>query len=300
MIAATFAADEVAVVEGDARVAASLLELPFHHVFFTGGTAVGKIVMSHAAAHLSSCTLELGGKSPLIVDETADIPLAAQKIVFGKTFNAGQTCIAPDYVLVHESVEEQLLGAIAAVLDELFGTSDDALLDSKAFAVIVNAAHFQRLSSWIDEAVRRGAKVRRGNTRVEATRLITPTLLTDVPSDVALMQQEIFGPVIPLGVYTSLERVLSELATKPKPLALYFFSRNEARVEEVLRKTTSGGVCINDVLMHFFSPFLPFGGANTSGMGRAHGFHGFREFSNEKAVLWNAPQRTGQASLTAP
>jgi aldehyde dehydrogenase (NAD+) len=288
MIGATFAAEDVAVVQGDARVAAQLLDKPFHHVFFTGGTAIGKIVMAHAATHLSSCTLELGGKSPVIVDETCDLALAAQKIAWGKTFNAGQTCIAPDYVIVHERVKDRLIEGINAVLDQLYGASDEALVDSDRYTAIVNDAHFQRLSAWIDEAVSRGAQVLRGNTKVAHKRLITPTVLTGVDDDAALMREEIFGPIIPITTYRDLGTVIADLNAKDKPLSLYLFSTDDAHIDEVLAQTTSGGACINDVVLHFFSPFLPFGGANASGIGRAHGFYGFREFCNEKAVLRSA------------
>lgn len=285
MMAEAFSPTDVAVAEGDKNVATELLSMPFHHIFFTGGSGIGKAVAQHASANLASCTLELGGKSPVIVDETADIAHAAGKIAWGKTFNAGQTCIAPDYVLVHESVRDHLVGGVNAVLDHLYGNSEAALEDSENYTVIVNDAHFNRISSWVDEAVSAGAKVVRGNTKVAAKRFISPTILTDVPANTKIMTEEIFGPVIPIVSYTNVQEVIDHVNANEKPLSLYVFSKNDDTINNVLSNTSSGGACVNDVVLQFFSPFLPFGGVNNSGTGKAHGFYGFQAFSNEKSVL---------------
>lgn len=290
LLGEAFSPEDVSVVEGDKDMAQTLLNKPFHHIFFTGGTNIGRVVMQHAARNLSSCTLELGGKSPVIVDESADLNAAAQKIVWGKFINAGQTCIAPDYVLVHERVKDQLLGGLNAVIDHLYGTDDAALANGENYPAIVNDSHFNRLSRWTDEAVSQGAVVERGNLKQADRRFISPTILTNVDLNSTLMREEIFGPVLPVMTYTDLDDVITQINAGEKPLSLYFFSQQPDQINRVLSETSSGGACINDVIMHFFSPFLPFGGVNSSGEGRAHGFYGFKAFSNEKAVL-----KTGMA-----
>ena len=269
-----FAEDEVAVIEGDAAVAAALLRKKFDHIFFTGSPAVGRLVMKAAAEHLTSVTLELGGKSPVIVDAHADVDEAAKKVAWGKYFNSGQICIAPDYVLVDERVRDEFLGKLTQAIESH---------GDEAHGWIVNQRHAARMKRLFDEAVQRGAKVVAGGTFHD--RDIAPTVLTDVPPDTAVMTEEIFGPILPVLSYRTLDDALAQIASREKPLVLYAFSRDRKVVEEILARTTAGGTVINHTMIHFYQLNLPFGGVGESGMGRGHGFSGFEAFSNTRAVL---------------
>ncbi len=293
LITELFPADEVAVVEGDKEVAQALLRLPFDHIFFTGSTAVGKKVMAAAAENLASVTLELGGKSPAIVDETADLTDAAQKIVYGKCINAGQTCIAPDYLLVHESVQAALVDEIKRVLHRFYGDITEQNIPAD-MARIVNDHHFGRLSGLLHEAVERGAHVLTGGWMLAADRFVPPTLLTDVTPDMAVMQEEIFGPILPVIPFRELSEAVAYTKQFSKPLAAYFFTRRPFNAQYLLDHTTAGGTCINETVLHVGNPALPFGGVNHSGIGKAHGYYGFLAFSNERAVL---RQRVGLTSV---
>lgn len=276
---------EVTVVEGAVETSQALLKLPFDHLFFTGSPAVGKIVMRAAAEHLTSVTLELGGKSPTIVDETYDVEAAAKKIAWGKFSNAGQTCIAPDYVFVHASRREALVDALRQQLAQLYAQDAD-------YANLVNGKHFDRVLSLLDTATDADAAILAGGTTDQAHHRLAPTLLGDVPLDAPVMQEEIFGPLLPILTYQSLEQVCAFINEKPKPLALYLFSNDEAHIDYVLHHTSAGGTVINDTLLHIMHPDLPFGGIGHSGIGRAHGHYGFLAFSNERAVLrqnWKFP-----------
>lgn len=274
----------VSVVEGDAEVARTLLELPFDHIFFTGSTAVGKEVMKAAAEHLSSVTLELGGKSPTIVARDARLHDAAERIAVAKFINNGQTCIAPDYVLVDNKVLTKFTAALIGVTTKLYAGSE-RLEDSPDYARIINEPHFGRIESLIIDAVSRGARIEWDGPRNRATRFMHPVILTDVPADSAIMHEEIFGPVLPLIGYDTLDEALALVRSKPKPLAVYLFSRSRKIKERLSKETSSGAFCVNDCGVQFLHHELPFGGVGNSGMGRAHGYHGFRSFSNEKAVL---------------
>lgn len=265
---------EVAVIEGDAAVSEALLRHKFDHVFFTGSPAVGKIVMKAAAEHLTSVTLELGGKSPVIVDETANISEAARKIAWGKFFNCGQACIAPDYVLVHETVEAAFLQKLSAEIDALGDASR---------GVIVNERHGARIRRLFDAAVEQGARVVKGGAF--NGREISPTVLSGVALDTPLMQEEIFGPILPVLSYATLEDALAIIAAKEKPLVLYLFSRDRRVVRDVLANTRAGGTTINHTMIHFYELELPFGGVGHSGAGKAHGHSGFEAFSNARGVL---------------
>jgi len=269
-----FDESEVAVIEGDAPVAEALLKKKFDHIFFTGSPAVGRIVRKAAAEHLTSVTLELGGKSPVIVDKTADIGEAAKKVAWGKFFNCGQICIAPDYVLVEESVREPFLEKLKASIAELGDASR---------GVIVNERHASRIKRLFDNAIEQGAKVVIGGAF--RGREISPTVLTNVAPGAAVMQEEIFGPLLPVLSYRSLDEVFDAIAAKEKPLVLYVFSRDRRVVKRVLARTTAGGTAVNHALVQFYQLNLPFGGVGQSGMGKAHGYYGFEAFSNIRGVF---------------
>jgi aldehyde dehydrogenase (NAD+) len=285
LLAATFEASEVAVVEGDATAAQALLALPFDHIYFTGSPGVGKLVMKAAAEHLTSVTLELGGKSPAVVDASADVALTAQKIVQGKFLNAGQTCIAPDYVLVHEAVHGALLAALREQIHERYGPTEEQREASPDFARVIHARHWQRLHAMLEEALADGADLIVGGQATASTRYLAPTVLANVSREGTLMEEEIFGPILPVLSVASLQEAISIVNAKPKPLALYVFAEDAAAREQVLEETSAGGSCVNETLLHFLHPELPFGGIGHSGIGRGHGIYGFRAFSNERPVL---------------
>jgi aldehyde dehydrogenase (NAD+) len=282
MVSEIFDEDCVAVIEGGVETTTGLLALPFDHIFFTGSPSVGKIVMKAAAENLASITLELGGKSPAIIEATANSKDAARRIAFGKFFNSGQTCVAPDYVLVEASIEATFLAELKKATDELFGENK---LTSKHYARIVNARHFARLTQALNEAIQKGAKIQFGGELVEAENFISPTVLTQVAIDSALMQEEIFGPLLPVITFKTKEEAIQWINAKPKPLALYLFGNDKAFKSEVLGQTSAGSVCINECVLQFSHPHLPFGGVNTSGIGKSHGYAGFLAFSNEKPVM---------------
>lgn len=271
-----FDENEVAVVEGDASVATELLAKKFDHIFFTGSPAIGKVVMKAAAEHLTSVTLELGGKSPVIIDRTANLDEAAKKIAWGKSFNSGQICIAPDYLLVDESIRapfvEKLTAAMAGANDPSSGW-------------IVNDRHAARMKRIFDDAVQGGAHVLAGGKFSSGGRAIAPTLLEGVAPDSAIMQEEIFGPFLPILTYKNLEEAFALVESRDQPLVLYLFSRSRQVIRKVLANTRAGGTVVNDTLLHFYQLNLPFGGVGTSGIGKSHGFFGFEAFSNMRGVL---------------
>ena len=277
----TFPEEEVAIFEGDHTVATSLLEKPFHHVFFTGSPAIGKIVMQAAAKHLASVTLELGGKSPVIIDEDYDLEDAARKIVWGKMINAGQTCVAPDYLLLPEKREKQFIEIAKKYLQQLY----DHPKTSPDYCKIISSKHQLRLKKLLDAALEQGARLETGGEIEESTQYFAPTILSNVSPDSQIMEEEIFGPILPVLPYQSPADALQQIRSKPRPLALYIFSNNSSFVKNVLDHTHSGGVCINDVAVHFANVELPFGGINNSGIGNSHGYYGFMAFSQERAVL---------------
>jgi aldehyde dehydrogenase (NAD+) len=280
-----FADDEVALFEGDATVSQALLELPFDHIFFTGSPAIGKVVMAAAAQNLTSVTLELGGKSPTIVDESADLDLAAQNILWSKYTNNGQTCIAPDHVYVHEQVKDALVARCRAMLEKAYGTDEASQRTSPYLARIVNRRHAERVKDLLDDATSRGARVLVGGTTSVADHFVAPTLLDNVPTEARITSEEIFGPLLPIYGFRDLEAVIRRINAAPKPLALYVFSRSDDNIKRVMRQTTSGGACINHTVVQYLHGRLPFGGVNNSGIGSAHGHFGFRAFSHERAVV---------------
>lgn len=274
-----FSPEEAEVIEGGVETSTALLALPFNHIFFTGSPQVGKVVMQAAAAHLASITLELGGKSPVIIDETANVRQAARRLAWGKFINSGQICIAPDYVFVHRSKEEIFLKELEEVLEEFYG--EDAL-SSSSYCSIVNEKHAERVEGYLADAVNKGAKVVYGGKKEGAR--ISPTLIRNVSTESKLMREEIFGPLLPVLVYDNPEEVVSYIRSGEKPLALYIYSNRKSRIEFFLSNTRAGGTCINNNDMHFLQPYLPFGGDNNSGIGKAHGEWGFKAFSNERSV----------------
>jgi aldehyde dehydrogenase (NAD+) len=265
------------VINGGVETAQDLLKIPFDYIFFTGGTKVGKLVMKAAADHLTPVTLELGGKSPAIVDETADLDVAASRIVWGKFFNAGQTCIAPDYVLAQEIIYSDLIHRLKEKIIDYYGIEPQKSAD---FARIINDKHFSRLQNLINPE-----KVVHGGQVESSTRYIAPTILEKVDLDDAVMNEEIFGPILPVLMYRNFEQAFDIIQKHPNPLALYLFTRNKNTEKRVISEVPYGGGCINDVISHNFNEMLPFGGRGTSGMGAYHGEYSFNTFSHDKSIL---------------
>lgn len=266
-----------AIFEGGVETSTALLEQRFDHIFFTGSTHVGKVVMRAAAEHLTPVILELGGKSPVIIGDDADLDVAANRIAWGKTLNAGQTCIAPDYVLVTERNRDALVDKIADAWGTFFGPTPE---DSPDFGRIVSERHHQRLVGLLD-----GQAVAFGGDHNAATKYLSPTIVVDPDIDSALMTEEIFGPILPIITVDDTFEAIRFVNARPKPLALYVFSNDDDTVEAVLDRTSSGGACVNHTLLHFTPHDLPFGGVGPSGMGRYHGRSGFEALSNMKGVL---------------
>jgi aldehyde dehydrogenase (NAD+) len=292
-----FEENEVAVFEGGPDVAEALLALPFDHIFFTGSTKVGKLVMAAAAKHLSTVTLELGGKSPAIVDEEVDIALTAQRISWGKFANAGQICISPDHVYLPSSKRDAFVEAVKTYIAQAYrGTGSFNTAD---FAQIVDSRNLQRLTQLIEDATERGAKVVEGGD-VVGDRRLAPMVLIDVPEDAAIMQEEIFGPIMPILTYEAIDKVIDRVNSRDKPLALYVFSNNEKFVEDVIGRTSSGGVTVNDVIRHVAEANLPFGGAGPSGHGNYHGKYSFLAFSHTRSVYYQSPRDNPGEAVTRP
>lgn len=285
-----FPESEVAVAEGDEAVAEALLELPFDHVFFTGSPGVGRRVMGAAAAHLASVTLELGGKSPVLVEADADPRRAARRIAWGKFLNAGQTCVAPDYVLAHARIHDALVAELGRAVADFYGSTPAERRRNPDYARILNARHHARLRSLLADS---GGRVVVGGDWDTADNYFAPTVVTGVAADAPLMREEIFGPILPVLPVPDLDAAVAMVNARPKPLALYVFTARPERAEALLARTTAGGSCINDTVLHFAHPGLPGGGVNASGFGKAHGYHGFQAFSNARGVLrsprWYSP-----------
>jgi aldehyde dehydrogenase (NAD+) len=282
LLAGLFPEEEAALVEGGADAAEALLALPFDHIFFTGSPAVGKVVMKAAAEHLASVTLELGGKSPVLVDADANLKEAARKITWGKNLNGGQTCVAPDYVLVHERVHDALVTELKQAFTAFYGADTASWKASPDLARIINDRHFARVQALLSGSA---AQVAFGGESDETSRYISPTILTEVDPFSPVMQEEIFGPLLPILKVADMDAAVTFVNARPKPLALYVFSSSRRRAETLIAHTTAGGGCINDTVLHFAHTGLPTGGVNTSGFGKAHGRHGFEAFSNARGIL---------------
>jgi aldehyde dehydrogenase (NAD+) len=267
----------ISVVEGGKEVTQQLLEEKFDHIFFTGSTQVGKIIMSAAAKQLTPVTLELGGKSPCIVDADTNLEHTARRIVWGKFLNAGQTCVAPDYLLVDKTIKQKLLQKIKQTIQEFYGTTPETSPD---YARIINQHHFTRLT----DLLKAGDIIIGGETNLKEL-YIAPTLIDAITPENQVMQEEIFGPILPVLEYNTIKEAIAFVNAKPKPLALYFFSNNKQHQQQILQETSSGGACLNDTIVHMVFPGLPFGGVGASGIGKYHGQASFETFSHQKSVL---------------
>lgn len=282
IIADLFPENEIALVQGEVAVATELLKLPFHHIFFTGSPQVGKIVMKAAATHLTSVTLELGGKSPTIIDETANLKATAKKIAWGKFVNNGQTCIAPDYLFVKDSIKDKFVSELKEQLKAFF-TADAST--SNSLSRVVNAKHFQRLMKYLDEAKSLQATIEIGGRFSSETNFIEPTVISNLPEHASLLQEEIFGPILPIITYKNLDDAIKYINEKEKPLALYIYSKSKKNMDYIIKNTRAGSTAINNNVLQYSNHNLPFGGSNNSGIGKAHGYFGFQEFSNMRSVL---------------
>lgn len=279
-----FRPEEVSLFQGEADVASYLTALPFDHIFFTGSPAVGKHVMAAAAKNLTSVTLELGGKSPVIVDKSVNIKKAVQSIAWGKFSNNGQTCIAPDYLYVHESVKDQFVRELTACVEKQYGLGNNAK-DNGDYCKVVNTSHYNRINRLLDDAKSKGGKLITGGQIDDAGRFIAPTLIEGMASDSAIMEEEIFGPLLPVITFSNIEEVIDVVNSKPKPLALYIYSTDKRNIDKVLCETSAGDTCVNQTMMHFLHHNLPFGGVNNSGIGKSGGVWGFNAFTHERSVL---------------
>ncbi len=293
LVRSCFPRELVTVVEGGIEESTALLRLPFDHIFFTGSPAVGKVVMRAAAENLASVTLELGGKSPTIIDETARLDDAVKRISYGKWLNNGQSCIAPDYVWVHEKVKDDFVEKLQRAVTNQFGQRHAITAQSPDYARVINDKNFQRLDQLLEDAVGHGAKVEWSGPREARQRFFHPVILSGVSLEARIMQEEIFGPILPILTYTDEEEVIRHINAQPKALALYVFTTRKSFFEKVMAQTSSGTACLNDCVLQFVHPNLPFGGVNNSGIGKAHGEAGFRAFSNEKSIV---KQKNGFAS----
>jgi aldehyde dehydrogenase (NAD+) len=295
MVNEIFANDIVSVCEGGPEISQQLLKLPFDHIFFTGSPGVGKIVMKAAAEHLTSVTLELGGKSPTIITASANLKDAAQRTAVAKFVNNGQTCIAPDYLLVDETIAPKFIAAFIDQAKKLFAESGN-FEKSLSYCRIVNDKHFNRLNDLLQDALNAGAKLEWGGNTDPSTRFMPPMVLTHVPATAKLLSEEIFGPIVPIITYKTVDEVIETINSKPKALALYVYSNDSKTTKRILENTSSGAACINESGIHFLHHNLPFGGVNNSGIGKSHGHYGFLAFSNEKPVL---KQKGGITSVRA-
>ncbi len=285
MITVLFDENEIAVIEGDIPVTTAILEKPYHHIFFTGSPKVGKIVMTAAAKHLCSVTLELGGKSPVIVDDSVNIKKVASQIAWAKSMNAGQVCIAPDYLLIHESKKEKFIEEFGFAISRFFEKGNSSIQASKEYCRIINERNFLRLQGLLDSAKAKGARVAYGGQSDVNDLFISPTLLDNVNDDMPILQEEIFGPILPMISFKSIEEVPKIINQQAKPLAFYIMSKRKKNIEYLLNHSSAGGTGINELMISTINPHLPFGGVNNSGIGKSNGKFSFIEFSNERGVL---------------
>jgi aldehyde dehydrogenase (NAD+) len=282
MISEIFNENEIAMVQGGIPTSTALLNLPFNHIFFTGAPSIGKIVMAAAAKHLTSVTLELGGKSPTIIDESANIDMAARRIAWGKFINNGQICIAPDYIFVHENKKQAFIDKVRSYLETFFSEDPSK---TTSYARMVNNRHYQRVKGYFEDALDKGANIEAGGKFDGNQDYISPTVVTNVSKNSTLMTEEIFGPVLPVYGFTKIDEVIDEINSREKPLALYIYSSKKKNINHILDNTRAGGSCINHNAVHFFNTNLPFGGSNNSGIGKGHGWYGFEAFSNARGVF---------------
>lgn len=277
LISKNFSKEHIAVVLGGVETSEQLLMQSWDHLFFTGGTEVGRKVMIAAAKTLTPVTLELGGKSPCLVDDEVDWQVTANRIVWGKFFNAGQTCVAPDYLLLPKGKTAKFLPHFEAAIKKFFGENPEKSPD---YSRIINDSHYQRLKKYLNQG-----KITVGGHFTDSERYLSPTLLTEVKWEMPVMTEEIFGPILPVIEYDSLDEAILLIQSRPKPLALYFFSKNNKKTQEVVTRLSFGGGCVNDTLVHLTNPKIPFGGVGESGMGRYHGEFSFSTFSHQKGIV---------------
>jgi len=277
MVEATFSKEYFTVIEGDATTSQALLSESFDYIFYTGSARVGKIIMKRASENLTPITLELGGKSPVIVDQDANIKLAAKRIAWGKFTNAGQTCVAPDFIYIHDKIKNKFLRALIKQIKTLYGKYP---LKNKNYVRIINEKHYKHVEKFLDDGM-----IVYGGHRDEDRLLIEPTLLDNIAWDDPVMKEEIFGPILPILSFESLDEVLKSFQKLEKPLALYYFGEDESQQEKVITSISFGGGSINDTLYHLANPHLPFGGVGQSGMGSYHGKHSFNTFSHQKSIM---------------
>jgi coniferyl-aldehyde dehydrogenase len=298
IVAEIYPPDYVSVVTGGVDVATAFVALPFDHLLFTGSTRVGKLVMKAASENLVPVTLELGGKSPVIVHPSYSMKQAAERILTGKLYNAGQTCIAPDYVLLPRERRVEFVEEARKAIVSMY----PSLVDNPDYTRIINAQHYQRLTGLVDDARRgRGEVIEinpRGETCNAGNRVIPPTIVTGVQPEMSIAQEEIFGPVLPIVDYETIDEAIAYVNARPHPLAFYYFDNDAARVTDVVGRVQSGGVTVNDCIFHVGQPALPFGGFGASGIGRYHGFDGFETFSHKKGMFWQS--RWSALSLLRP
>jgi len=282
IIGECFDPQEVVMVEGAVDTATELLAMKFDHMFFIGSPTVGKVVMEAAAKNLSSVTLELGGKSPTIVDETANLDAIVNRLAWAKFMNGGQTCVAPDYILLHESQQDAFIQKMKAQLEEYYGENAQ---ESDSLARMIHQRHADRLKDYLTSTIAQGGEVVHGGRIAENEPYVEPTLVLNAPLDSDLMQHEIFGPILPIQTYKTREEAIEIINAREKPLSLYVYSRSQANIKYFLDHTSAGSTAINMSAIQYSNPHLPFGGVNNSGLGKAHGHHGFLEFSNQRSVL---------------
>ncbi|MDK7753860.1 aldehyde dehydrogenase [Staphylococcus sp. UMB10092B] len=292
IISDAFDPEYINIIQGNADTTQSLLHLPFDYIFFTGSEQVGRIVYSAASKNLTPVTLELGGKSPAIIDESANIKVASERICFGKFTNAGQTCVAPDYLLVNRKVKDELISALKKTITEFYGTN---IQDSPDFGRIVNKKHYHRLNELLN--IHHPEITFGGQTDIDEN-FIAPTILDGTTFDSKIMENEIFGPILPIITYDDFDEAIDLIRTKPKPLSLYLFSEDENSSERILNELSFGGGAINDTLMHLANPNLPFGGVGASGIGKYHGKYSFDTFSHDKSYIFKSTRL--ESSLLFP
>lgn len=278
----TFDNNEIKVILGGAKTAQKLLKLKFNHILFIGSPSIGKIVMQEAAKNLASVTLELGGKSPTIIDEKCNINKAAKRIAWSKFLNNGQVCIAPDYLFVHNRIKEKFIKQLILSIKDLYSTDP---IKSDDYCRIVNKKHFNRLINLLEDAKQLGSNIIYGGNINEKENFIEPTLLNNISKKSKMYKEEIFGPLLPIFDFNEIEEVIEFINKNEKPLALYIFSKNDNNIKTIIKNTSSGGICINHSTLHYSNNNLPFGGINNSGTGRCHGIYGFHELSNKKSIL---------------
>ena len=302
MVAETWSENEVAIFDGGPEVGQAFSSLPFDHLLFTGATSIARHIMAAASRNLVPVTLELGGKSPVIISRTADVQKSIGRIMLGKTLNAGQICLAPDYLLVPEEKLHEVIAAAQKAVSEMY----PKLLDNDEYTSIINERHYDRLNSYLAEAEERGIKTIPLNPANEdfstqnGTRKIPPTLIPEPAEDMKVMEEELFGPLLPIRTYKDFEETITYVNSKPRPLAAYYFGEDSAEEKSVLERTTSGGVTINDVIMHIMQEELPFGGVGPSGTGAIHGHEGFKTFSHAKSIYRQTRLNVGKLGGMLP